>query len=44
MSKQFRTATQTRRGARGGYPEHDDFEGMYHMLCLCLRPDRYPVC
>ncbi|KAK4452919.1 hypothetical protein QBC34DRAFT_397364 [Podospora aff. communis PSN243] len=28
MSKQFRTATQTRRGARGGYPEHDDFEGL----------------
>ncbi|KAK0633592.1 hypothetical protein B0T14DRAFT_74846 [Immersiella caudata] len=25
---QFRTATQTRRGARGGYPEHDDFEGL----------------
>ncbi|KAK0729699.1 hypothetical protein B0H67DRAFT_638287 [Lasiosphaeris hirsuta] len=28
MSKQFRTATQTRRGARGGFPEHDDFEGL----------------
>ncbi|KAK0749595.1 hypothetical protein B0T18DRAFT_427689 [Schizothecium vesticola] len=28
MSKQLRTATTTRRGARGGYPEHDDFEGL----------------
>jgi len=27
MSK-FRTATQTRRGARSNYPEHDDFEGL----------------
>lgn len=25
---QYRTNTQTRRGARGGFPEHDDFEGM----------------
>ncbi|KAL2121986.1 hypothetical protein VTJ04DRAFT_2441 [Mycothermus thermophilus] len=27
-SQQLRTATQTRRGARGGYPEPDDFEGL----------------
>ncbi|KAK4208714.1 hypothetical protein QBC37DRAFT_378809 [Rhypophila decipiens] len=28
MSNKYRTATQTRRGARSGFPEHDDFEGL----------------
>lgn len=28
MAPSYRTATQTRRGNRGGYPEHDDFEGL----------------
>ncbi|KAI1325678.1 hypothetical protein F5Y16DRAFT_377223 [Xylariaceae sp. FL0255] len=28
MAPNFRPNTQTRRGARGGYVEHDDFEGL----------------
>ncbi|KAJ9155751.1 Apopolysialoglyco-like protein [Pleurostoma richardsiae] len=28
MAPSYRTATQTRRGNRSGFPEHDDFEGL----------------
>lgn len=28
MAPTYRTATQTRRGNRSGFPEHDDFEGL----------------
>jgi len=42
MSKRFPGATQTRRGARGGFPEHDDFEGVCSRFCFFYYSEEVP--